>query len=90
MSFTLKDIDGAVVEIWSDDAQIQRLYDEAIDAQAAVKYRFRRKNLLVVLKRSEVGLVVKGYYDSHLWDEKFNEIADTIIAADKDIVEVEK
>lgn len=94
MSFALKDIKGAVVEkkitteAWT--------FNNGIDAQSSVKLRFNRDKLAKVICNfmNDWDKKAKEYED--LICNPYTEygpgpmsLADAIIAADKDIVEVE-
>lgn len=101
MSFTLKDIKDAVVEnqvqIRGDLSNtLHRAVQDTIDAQSSVRLRFNREKLAEKLfdefvQRTGGVLddweeVIKHGYAYNYWLGK----ADAIIAADKDIIEVEK
>lgn len=95
MSFTLKDIKGALVEkkmkveshalcgrVCCCDEEVFE-FNRAIDAQSSVKLRFNRETLAVLIWKQNKDVL------SHWNIQMCEEVADAIIAADKDIVEVD-
>ena len=109
MSFTLKDIKGAVVDKFSgrpvECGQLTfiegktRGFNEAIEAQSSVKLRFNREKLAfkiyeITMRNLASKEEIKSNFGRHYitWNPTVNESwikADAIIAAEKEIVEVD-
>ncbi len=101
MSFTLKDIEGAVIEkkeacdecCTMDECVAVVYVNKAIDTQCSVKLRFNRDKLAkLIWYEREVMPPDMGYWEAtrQSTKDKYLKIADSIIAAEREIIEVEK
>lgn len=91
MSFTLKDITGAVLDnkktkeqpnCGFKDIHTVIAYNQGKDNQSSVKIKFNREKLIGILEPILKAYVSGGYYQSSY-------VADAIIATDKEIMEVD-
>lgn len=93
--FTLKQIDGAVVEkmtypqpIYGPRGELAHSYNQGIDAQSSVRLKFNRDRIKEILADTEILKDSQGIIKSGGdWTDVY---ADAIIAADRDIIEVER
>ncbi len=88
MSFTLKDIKGAVIprkDYLSEDDHVDirdcDFYNAAVAAQSFVKLRLNKERLVSLLEEDLGFKMINGL--------NCNSIADAIIAAEREIIEVE-
>ena len=100
MSFTLKDIKGAVVDkiegnctaghefllpLTCHECAYIFGYTQALEAQSSIRLRFNRENLALIIEK----WLHPRNKDCKVYGFQALELADSIISADKDIIEVQ-